>query len=294
MGYGQSSMSETLGHDLSQLSPGTASLGRVFARPKVLAWLCVIILAALGWLYLALLSAAATTGSFGGVGFVQVLCGTLQDGFAGPYAAAVVFSMWCAMTLAMMLPSAAPMILTYTEIADTAARKRERIVSPFVLAAGYAVVWFGFSVFAALGQIGLTRVALLDRSMASASPLLSGAIFIFAGIYQFSALKHACLTQCRHPFSVFFTNWATTPAGVFKLGIKQGLFCAGCCWAMMLLMFAVGLMNVVWMAGIGIAMTLEKMLTGRRFTHAIGVVLIVIGAGIVLTTLAGGWSPRTS
>jgi predicted metal-binding membrane protein len=294
MGYGQSSMSETLGHDLSQLSPGTASLGRVFARPKVLAGLCVIILAALGWLYLALLSAAATTGSFGGVGFVQVLCGTLQDGFAGPYAAAVVFSMWCAMTLAMMLPSAAPMILTYTEIADTAARKRERIVSPFVLAAGYAVVWFGFSVFAALGQIGLTRAALLDRSMASASPLLSGAIFIFAGIYQFSALKHACLTQCRHPFSVFFTNWATTPAGVFKLGIKQGLFCAGCCWAMMLLMFAVGLMNVVWMAGIGIAMTLEKMLTGRRFTHAIGVVLIVIGAGIVLTTLAGGWSPRTS
>jgi predicted metal-binding membrane protein len=294
MGYGQSSMSETLGHDLSQLSPGTASLGRVFARPKVLAGLCVIILAALGWLYLALLSAAATTGSFGGVGFVQVLCGTLQDGFAGPYAAAVVFSMWCAMTLAMMLPSAAPMILTYTEIADTAARKRERIVSPFVLAAGYAVVWFGFSVFAALGQIGLTRAALLDRSMASASPLLSGAIFIFAGIYQFSALKHACLTQCRHPFSVFFTNWATTPAGVFKLGIKQGLFCVGCCWAMMLLMFAVGLMNVVWMAGIGIAMTLEKMLTGRRFTHAIGVVLIVIGAGIVLTTLAGGWSPRTS
>ena len=294
MGYGQSSMSETLGHDLSQLSPGTASLGRVFARPKVLAGLCVIILAALGWLYLALLSAAATTGSFGGVGFVQVLCGTLQDGFAGPYATAVVFSMWCAMTLAMMLPSAAPMILTYTEIADTAARKRERIVSPFVLAAGYAVVWFGFSVFAALGQIGLTRAALLDRSMASASPLLSGAIFIFAGIYQFSALKHACLTQCRHPFSVFFTNWATTPAGVFKLGIKQGLFCAGCCWAMMLLMFAVGLMNVVWMAGIGIAMTLEKMLTGRRFTHAIGVVLIVIGAGIVLTTLAGGWSPRTS
>jgi predicted metal-binding membrane protein len=287
-------MSETLGDDLSQLSPGTASLGRVFARPKVLAGLCVIILAALGWLYLALLSAAATTGSFVGVGFVQVLCGTLQDGFAGPYAAAVVFSMWCAMTLAMMLPSAAPMILTYTEIADTAARKRERIVSPFVLAAGYAVVWFGFSVFAASGQIGLTRAALLDRSMASASPLLSGAIFIFAGIYQFSALKHACLTQCRHPFSVFFTNWATTPAGVFKLGIKQGLFCAGCCWAMMLLMFAVGLMNVVWMAGIGIAMTLEKMLTGRRFTHAIGVVLIVIGAGIVLTTLAGGWSPRTS
>lgn len=287
-------MRETAGQDLRRLSAATASLGRVFARPKVLAGLCVIVLAGLGWLYLALLSAAGGTGSFGRFGFVQALCGTLQDGFAGPYAAVVVFSMWCAMTLVMMLPSAAPMILTYTEIADTAARKSERIVSPFVLAAGYAVVWFGFSVFAALGQIGLTRAALLDQGMTSASPLLSGVIFIFAGMYQFSALKHACLTQCRHPFPVFFTNWATTPAGVFKLGVKQGIYCAGCCWAMMLLMFAVGLMNIAWMVGIGIVMTIEKMLTGRRFAHAIGVVLIVTGAGIVLMTMAGGWSPRTS
>jgi predicted metal-binding membrane protein len=286
MGYGRDAMSETAGREMSHLSPATASLGRVFARPRVLAGLCVIILGSLGWVYLALLSAR--------FGFVQALCGTLQDAFVGPYAAEVIFSMWCAMTLAMMLPSAAPMILAYTEIADTAARKSERIVSPFALAVGYAVVWFGFSVFAAFGQIGLTRATLLDRSMASASPLLSGAIFLFAGVYQFSALKHACLRQCRHPFPVFFTNWATTPAGVFKVGVKQGLYCVGCCWAMMLLMFAVGLMNIVWMAGIGIAMTLEKMLTGRRFTHAIGVVLIAVGGVIVLTTLTGGWSPRTS
>jgi len=286
MGYGRDAMSETAGRELSHLSPATASLGRVFARPRVLAGLCVIILGGLGWVYLALLSAR--------FGFVQALCSTLQDAFVGPYAAEVIFSMWCAMTLAMMLPSAAPMILAYTEIADTAARKSERIVSPFALAVGYAVVWFGFSVFAAFGQIGLTRATLLDRSMTSASPLLSGAIFLFAGVYQFSALKHACLTQCRHPFPVFFTNWATTPAGVFKVGVKQGLYCVGCCWAMMLLMFAVGLMNIVWMAGIGIAMTLEKMLTGRRFTQAIGVVLIAVGGVIVLTTLTGGWSPRTS
>jgi hypothetical protein len=133
MGHGKGYMSETAGHDLSHLSAATARLGHIFARPKVLAGICVITLAALGWLYLALLSAGAPTGSLGGSRLVQVLCGSLQDGFVGPYAAAVVLSMWCAMTLAMMLPSAAPMILTYTEIADTAARKRERIVSPFVL-----------------------------------------------------------------------------------------------------------------------------------------------------------------
>ena len=167
------------------------------------------------------------------------------------------------------------MILTYTEIADTAARKGEQIVSPFVLLAATLQCGSDFRFSRSLGQIVLTRAALLDRGMASANPLLSGAIFIFAGIYQFSALKHACLTRCQQPFPFFFTNWATTRAGVFRLGLKQGLYCLGCCWAMMLLMFAVGLMNVVWMAAIGIVMTIEKMLTGRRFTHAVGVVLMV-------------------
>jgi predicted metal-binding membrane protein len=293
MGYGQSCMSETARHDMTHLSPAVASLGHVFTRPKVLAWLCVIVLGGLGWLYLALLF-GGTASAPGGPGFVQALCSTLQDGLSGPYAVAVIFSMWCAMALAMMLPSAAPTILTYTEIADTAARKGERIVSPFVLAGGYAAVWFGFSVFAVLGQIALTRTALLDRGMASANPLLSGAIFIFAGIYQFSALKHACLTRCQQPFPFFFTNWATTNAGVFRLGLKQGLYCLGCCWAMMLLMFGVGLMNIVWMTAIAIVMTIEKMPTGRRFTHAVGIVLMVVGISILLAAGAGRWPLRTS
>ena len=106
------------------------------------------------------------------------------------------------MTLAMMLPSAAPMILTYAEIADTAARKGERIVSPFVLAAGYMLVWLGFAAAATLAQFAFTRAALLDTGMQSASGLFSGAIFIGAGVYQFSALKHACLTQCQKPVPV--------------------------------------------------------------------------------------------
>src|SRR5674536_190050 len=90
----------------------------------------------------------------------------------------------------------------------------------------------------------------------------SGAIFIGAGVYQFSALKHACLTQCQSPFPFFFANWANTPRGVFRLGVKQGLYCLGCCWAMMLVMFAVGVMNVIWMAALGMVMTFEKIGTG--------------------------------
>ena len=115
------------------------------------------------------------------------------------------------------------------------------------------------------------------RPRPGTSALFSGAIFIGAGLYQFTSLKHACLTQCQRPFPFFFAHWQTTPRGVFRLGLQQGLYCLGCCWAMMLVMFAVGVMNVVWMAALGIVMTVEKMLSGPRFSQAVGVALIAIG-----------------
>ena len=287
------------GHDFTHLPRGAASLGHVSARPKLVAALCVVVLAALGWVYLALLLAGmndSLSGSFGGyaAGIVQALCRPMPDGTWTTGGIAVVASMWSAMTLAMMLPSAAPMLMTYAGIADTAAHKGERIVSPFVLAAGYTIVWLGFAFVATVAQIAFTRAALLDAGMASASGLFSGTIFLAAGIYQFSALKHACLKRCQHPFPFFFVNWATTPSGVFRLGVKQGLYCLGCCWAMMLVMFAVGVMNVIWMAGIGIVMAVEKMLSGRRFTHTIGAVLIAAGALIIMTAVASHWPIRSS
>jgi predicted metal-binding membrane protein len=279
-------MSEATGHDLSHLPPAAGRLGTVFARPKVLAAICVIALAGLGWLALGLL--------FSGMGTFEALCRPLVlPGAAwGASGFAIVALMWGAMTLAMMLPSASPMILTYAEIADTAARKHERIVSPFMLAAGYMVVWLGFAAAATLAQFAFTRAALLDSGMQSASGLFSGAIFIGAGVYQFSALKHACLTQCQSPFPFFFANWATTPRGVFRLGVRQGLYCLGCCWAMMLVMFAVGVMNVIWMAALGLLMTFEKLGGGHRFTHSVGVALIAIGVAFVLAAFAAHWPVR--
>jgi len=287
-------MSEASGHHFGHLPPAAAGLGHIFSRPKVLAGLCVIALAGLGWFYAALLF-AGMGGSFGssGASFVQALCRPLSDASWNAGAVATIVLMWGAMSLAMMLPSAAPMIMTYAGIADTAARKNESIVSPFVLAGGYTAAWFAFAVFAALAQIMLTQATVLDSSMGSASGYFSGVIFIGAGLYQFSALKHSCLTQCQQPFPFFFANWATTPAGVFRLGLTQGAYCLGCCWAMMLVMFAVGVMNVIWMAGLGMVMTIEKMLAGRRFTHAIGVVLIGAGICTVLAAFAGHWPAST-
>ncbi|HMJ45136.1 MAG TPA: DUF2182 domain-containing protein [Pseudolabrys sp.] len=279
----QAEMTPAPAHKLDHLSPAASRLGAAFARPKVIAIVCVVALAGLGWFSLAL--QAANVGTF------EALCSAMAGGTSAG-GIALVAAMWGAMTLAMMLPSAAPMILTYAEIADTAARKNEPVVSPFMIAAGYTVVWLGFAAAATLAQLALMRATLLDPSMASANGLFSGGIFIGAGVYQFSALKHACLTQCQHPFPFFFANWATTPRGVFKLGVRQGLFCLGCCWAMMLVMFAVGTMNVVWMAALGIVMTVEKIGTGKKFTYAVGVALIAIGVALVGLAVAAHWPGR--
>src|SRR5471032_2420548 len=280
-------MSEATEHDLSHLPPAASRLGAVFARPKVLAALCVIALAGLGWLALGLL--------FTGMSAYDALCQSLAmpHGTWGASGFAIVALMWCAMTLAMMLPSASPMILTYAEIADTAARKNERIVSPFVLASGYSLVWLGFAAVATVAQYAFTRAALLDSGMQSASGLFSGAIFIGAGVYQFSALKHACLTQCQHPFPFFFANWKTTPRGVLGLGLRQGLYCLGCCWAMMAVMFAVGVMNNVLIAALVIVKAVENMCAGKRFTYGVGAVLIAVGAAFIMTALVAHWPGRS-
>ena len=300
-------MSNTAGHDFSHLPAAAGRLGATFARPKLLAVICVVALAALGWLYLALLVAnmGGDLSMLGpGMGALDLLprafaalcrptfgLDTMQTTW-GPSGFALIAPMWAAMVLAMMLPSASPMILTYAEIAETAARKSERIVSPFVIAAGYAVVWLGFAAIATLAQFILSRLALLDTGMASASALFSGAIFIGAGFYQFSALKHACLTQCRQPFPFLFAHWETTPRGVFRLGLKQGLYCLGCCWAMMVVMFAVGVMNVIWMAALAVLMTLEKIGSGNRLTYGLGVTLIAIGVAFIFAGFAAHWLPH--
>jgi len=261
---------------------------RALARPRLLAVACIGVLAAAGWAYLGLMLAGMS-----GAGFLEALCRpTFGTATAGGTEAALVLAMWCAMAFAMMLPTAAPMILTYAEIAETAARKGEPAASPLVLTAGYVGVWLGAAVALAALHLILARMSLLDPAMASASPLFSGAVFIGAGLYQFSALKHACVTQCRHPFQFFFANWTAEPLGVFRLGLRQGLYCLGCCWAMMLLMFAVGVMNVIWMAALGAVMTIEKINTTTRFSRALGIVFIVAGVAFMATSVAAQWPAR--
>ena len=264
---------------------------RALGRPKMLAFICIGVLVATGWIYLGLVVAGMS-----GIGVLEALCRPsfgAQDGWSFAQAG-LVLSMWCAMALAMMLPTAGPMILTYAELAETAAKKGEPAASPLVLTAGYVSIWLGAAFVLAATQMLLVRLAVLDPAMATASPLFSGAVFIGAGLYQFSALKHACVTQCQHPFRFFFANWTADSAGVFRLGFRQGLYCLGCCWAMMLSMFAVGVMNVIWMAALGAIMAIEKVNTTTRFSRALGALFVLIGVAFIVTSVVAHWPMKNT
>jgi len=263
---------------LTHLTATETRLSAALAKPKRIALGCVAALTALGWLAIGLMSAGSPLNW-------QALCEPSAAGgmVGGLGELAVVVAMWMAMTLAMMLPTAGPMILTYAEIADTAARKREPVVSPTVLTAGYVAVWLGFAVLAGSLQWKLSGAGLLEGG--SVGRLVGGTLFLGAGLYQFSALKQACLTLCQRPFPFFFANWTTERSGVFRLGLRQGMLCLGCCWAMMGLMFALGAMNVVWMAALGVLMTIEKLSTTARFSEAVGLAFVAVGFAMIVSSV---------
>jgi predicted metal-binding membrane protein len=181
--------------------------------------------------------------------------------------------MWTLMVLAMMLPSAAPMLSTYLDIAEAATAKGMSVASPLALTSGYIAVWLSFALAAALlqGMVGPLP-----------SRWAGGALLIAAGVYQFTPMKHACLAKCRQPMPYFLSNWTDRPSGVFRSGIRLGLACLGCCWAVMLLAFGGASMNILWMALIGAAAILEKTVTRpRALVWGIGLGLTAAGAAIL-------------
>jgi predicted metal-binding membrane protein len=281
---GKLPLTDLAGRTFHHLSPAAAGLLATLLRPRAIAIACLVAIAGAGWIWLGIL--AARTPAAGG--FLDLLAALCRPGAsAGSWSADLppAILMWSAMALAMMLPTAAPMILTYADIAESAAAKGEPIVSPFVLVAGYCAVWLGFAAAAASLQVLVIGALVPPDAPPAAAAWLAGAVFLAAGLYQFSALKQACLSACRQPFPFFFANWKTTARGVFGLGLRQGLHCLGCCWAMMLLMLAGGAMNALWMAALGAAMTIEKLTTTQRFSRAVGVVLVAAGIGFVLAGL---------
>jgi predicted metal-binding membrane protein len=192
------------------------------------------------------------------------------------------FGMWAVMMVAMMTPSAAPMILMF---AGVTRRRREQQVSyvpTSVFLAGYLVVWVTFSVVAATAQWGLHAVSLLSPMMAITSPLLGGVLLLAAGVYQWTPLKHACLSKCRSPLGFVLNEWREGGWGTFVMGLKHGGYCTGCCWSLMALLLVAGVMNLLWVAAIAGLVLLEKVApAGDRLGRVAGVVLVGWGAWLV-------------
>lgn len=188
------------------------------------------------------------------------------------------FVMWTVMMVAMMLPSAAPMILMFALVNRRRQEQRGPYVSAGVFLVGYLVVWTGYSAAAALAQWGLHSVALLSPRMVSTSPVLGGALLMSAGIFQWTSLKQACLTQCRSPLDFFTTHWQEGTRGALMMGLQHGSFCVGCCWILMLVLFVVGVMSLLWMAVITAFVLIEKVAPPNRWVgRASGWLLIAWG-----------------
>jgi predicted metal-binding membrane protein len=195
--------------------------------------------------------------------------------------ALVTFTMWTVMMVGMMTPSAAPVLMIF---AASHVRRSAGRVPATVLAfgVGYIAVWTGFSALATLAQWALHRAALLSPIMATTSPYLAAAILVAAGVYQLTPLKRACLTHCQTPMGFLMSHWRDGTAGAFRMGLQHGLYCVGCCWVLMCVLFAVGVMNLVWVAVLTAFILVEKLGVGGVYVSRVGGVLLIGAAAMML------------
>lgn len=198
---------------------------------------------------------------------------------------ALMVTMWVIMMVAMMLPSAAPMILLYRQVAS-----KNRLANPLwgtlLFALGYFIIWSGFSLAATSLQWVLERLALLSPMMRSQSASFNGFVLILAGLYQWSPLKTVCLRHCRGPLFFISRHWRAGPVGALKMGLIHGAFCVGCCGALMALLFVGGIMDLTVIAVIAGIVLLEKLLPGGEWlARALGGVAVVLGFLVLVSSV---------
>jgi predicted metal-binding membrane protein len=194
------------------------------------------------------------------------------------------FAMWAVMMVGMMAGSAAPVLLLFA--ASRAKRAEQGTRSAvFMFGTGYLAVWAGFSAGAALTQWALHETAMLSPAMTLASPYVAGTILIVAGAYQLTPWKGACLTHCRSPLGFLMTHWRDGQFGALQMGLRHGMYCLGCCWALMCVLFVVGVMNLFWVAVLTVFVLIEKIGPGGILVARVGGAVMVIG-GIVKMVMA--------
>lgn len=266
-------------------------------RAVVVAGLAAVTL--LAWAYLFYLAGrmAAMDGMDGMTGMDSGGGMAAMGNLAGPLPLAwepadflLMFLMWAVMMAAMMLPSAAPMLLAFAGVN----RRRRESGGPFVPTAiflgGYLLVWSGFSLAATLAQGALHNAALLSPQLALAevSPLLGGGLLLAAGLFQWTPLKQACLHHCRTPMGFLTADWREGRRGALRMGLGHGSYCLGCCWALMALLFVLGVMNLLWIFALSALVLAEKAMPGGRWLSRLsGLGLLAWGLALIVAAVVG-------
>jgi predicted metal-binding membrane protein len=258
---------------------GAGVLETALRRDRRIVLACLTLLVGLCWWYLLVMADAmrAMAGEGGSFDYMWLM----PMGSWNAADLALASAMWIIMMVGMMVPSAAPVILLYALMRRREMQQGRVIPSTGLFAAGYLAVWSGFSLAAAALQFGLTEARLMSDLMESSSAALSATVLILAGAYQLTALKGACLAHCRSPVAFLAKFWS---AGPLRMGLRHGAYCLGCCWAVMCVLFAVGVMHLAWIAALSALALLEKAAPrGDLIGRWSGLVLVVAG----LVTLVG-------
>jgi predicted metal-binding membrane protein len=249
-----------------------SSLERLVRRDRLFVILGLVVILALSWIYL--IRMAADMRSMAAMGMPE-----MQSWGVGDFLQ--LFIMWTVMMVGMMLPSATPLILLVLSVYRR--RGGEARLNGGLFVAGYLLAWTLFSAVAAESQVILHRAALLSSGMAARSTVFAGFVLLIAGAYQLLPVKNACLTHCRSPLNFLTRHWREGPGGALRMGLHDGLFCVGCCWALMALLFVAGVMNLLWVAAIAVFVFVEKLAPqGPRVARVAGALLIAWGAFVLL------------
>ena len=231
-----------------------AALAAVLRRDRAIVAACLVVLILLAWAYIVWLADDMEMGGMDMTGFrmIPASSGLMMPADAPWHAIefAFVFAMWAVMMVGMMTPSVTPLVLLYVRAGRQAAAQQQPFAASAFLAGGYLLAWIAFAVIATLGQWAVERMGLLTPSMASASSALGGLILVAAGLYQWTPLKDVCLRQCQFPLQFIQRHggFRADAIGSLALGARHGVYCVGCCWVLMALLFVGGVMNVFWIA----------------------------------------------
>ena len=267
---------------------GMTAIEALLRRERLIIAAGLILICLLGWLYV--IGGAGTGMSTADMSTWQFPPPVHMSNFEVPWDWSywiLMALMWWVMMIAMMVPSAAPAILLYARVYRNAQAKGQighAAIPTAAFVSGYLFAWLGFSLLATFMQWSLEQAGLVDAMMMwSTNSVLSGSFLTAAGIYQLSPLKRVCLKHCRSPADFISRHWRKNRLGAVRMGLEHGLYCVGCCWFLMALLFVGGIMNLVWIAGLAIFVLLEKIAPfGHVFGRVSGLLMIAAGGYLLL------------